>query len=868
MVEEISSAYRCAVSPESAPTGAVVVFSGLLWAAALYLHLFPHIGWAVPGEVIAVLDAEIVSAAGYPLALEAVRYVTALVFIPTVAIGIWFLWVVGAAVLVPAAITLHPMRLAMMAFLPVVGLSIPISMNAQQLNEPATVWLLVFVGIQTLVLIRVCAGFFRRSRSRGASLAWAQTAPVSAVSSPCGSGDKDTTPIGARGLHASCGIWIAVVTTGGLSVGFFALSHMDITTPAWRWAVVALGGLGSVGLWLGYCAVTTRVVRHAWATVLANDAVSYLPLCILLLVGGMSPEIGSAVALCMIGLFLVLKIVAFTAHPLLSHVVAKAPRVFVFAVIPLVVWFLLLHINVNGPVDMFHEGERLGPASDVLKGKIPFRDIYVPHGLFQDIYKSVLAFHLHGVTLAADRTLGNNPFGTAGWLLPLGSAGAYIVMLSLCRRVLLALVAVLVLVAVQAWVSERHLLTFLTVACLAIYCDSGRVVTVVLAGVLSGVAIFNSLDTGLYACLISMTFLSLLGAARGRQGARSDGVLPVGAYLFGFAAGVAPFALWLGGHGALTPLFSTIYIAGAYQHAAWGLPFPSLSMDALSLNTLTQWADFVRAPPTKWYLPMVIYVGVTTLLLYRAVTRRFSEPEWKLLLTLLMAVVFFRSAIGRSDESHLAFASGPFWLLCIHLAYWSVYRCGEGFVERAGFANRAIRGGGAAALIGVYIVIAYDPLLSLQRPVSHLEARITGLAETAPVGATVRRGGQALIPRRQARTIERVVSYLQAHCAPDEPIFDFTNQGAYYFFADRLNATRYYQASFAVTASMEQEIVSDLIRNSPKLVLAMPNPRSPSGFGNGGITAVQVIIGRHIQAHYTLEHQIGNIAILGRNTRG
>jgi hypothetical protein len=290
-------------------------------------------------------------------------------------------------------------------------------------------------------------------------------------------------------------------------------------------------------------------------------------------------------------------------------------------------------------------------------------------------------------------------------------------------------------------------------------------------------------------------------------------------------------------------------------------------MDALSLNTLTQWADFVRAQATKWYLPIVMYVGVTTLLLYRAVTRRFSEPEWKLLLTLLMAVVFFRSAIGRSDESHLAFASGPFWLLCIHLAHWSVYRCGEGLVERVGFPNQAFRRGGAAALIGIYIVIAYDPLLSLQRSVSRLEARITGLDKTAPAGARVGRGGQALIPRRQARTIDRVVSYLQAHCAPDEPIFDLTDQGAYYFFADRLNATRYYQASFAVTASMEQDIVSDLIRNPPKFVLAMSNPQSSSGFGNGGITAVQVIIGRHILTYYTPVHQIGNIAILGRNTR-
>jgi hypothetical protein len=35
-------------------------------------------------------------------------------------------------------------------------------------------------------------------------------------------------------------------------------------------------------------------------------------------------------------------------------------------------------------IDLFHRGETIGPASDYLRGKVPYRDVFVLHGMLED----------------------------------------------------------------------------------------------------------------------------------------------------------------------------------------------------------------------------------------------------------------------------------------------------------------------------------------------------------------------------------------------------------------------------------------------------------------------------------------------------
>lgn len=53
-----------------------------------------------------------------------------------------------------------------------------------------------------------------------------------------------------------------------------------------------------------------------------------------------------------------------------------------FVVFGVVMGFLTL--QPGGPIDLFERGTWLGPASDMLAGKIPFRDTFPVHGFLAD----------------------------------------------------------------------------------------------------------------------------------------------------------------------------------------------------------------------------------------------------------------------------------------------------------------------------------------------------------------------------------------------------------------------------------------------------------------------------------------------------
>lgn len=58
-----------------------------------------------------------------------------------------------------------------------------------------------------------------------------------------------------------------------------------------------------------------------------------------------------------------------------------------------------------GPLDSFHEGESLGTSVSYTHGQAPYRDFIVPHGMFADPLRAVLAFRLFGRSIGAARTI-------------------------------------------------------------------------------------------------------------------------------------------------------------------------------------------------------------------------------------------------------------------------------------------------------------------------------------------------------------------------------------------------------------------------------------------------------------------------------
>ncbi|MEW6544053.1 MAG: hypothetical protein AB1411_10635 [Nitrospirota bacterium] len=142
-------------------------------------------------------------------------------------------------------------------------------------------------------------------------------------------------------------------------------------------------------------------------------------------------------------------------------------------------------VPLFGNVDWLHEGERLGTAEILLHGGLPFRDVYLPHGLLPEVIRPLVAFWLFGESLAADRLVGV-------FLAPLAyvACAFYVWKLFPSRGWRIAALLAVALYPVQ--LIPRHILVFLTLGFLAAWTYARRPRDLVLAGTMVGLSTVGS----------------------------------------------------------------------------------------------------------------------------------------------------------------------------------------------------------------------------------------------------------------------------------------------------------------------------------------------------------------------------------------
>ena len=152
-------------------------------------------------------------------------------------------------------------------------------------------------------------------------------------------------------------------------------------------------------------------------------------------------------------------------------------------------------------------------------------------------------------------------------------------------------------------------------------------------------------------------------------------------------------------------------------------------------------------------------------------------------------------------------------------------------------------------------------------PIEAAKGRLTFLTRYKTihrdVPQTLERAGGIQLSADQVTQIQKVVSYIQSHTDADDTIFDFSSQGAYYFFANRPSATRYHQIAYAATKSMQEEVIRDLERNGTKLAIF----RSGGWFDNiDGVSSVErhPLIAQYLETNYEEATNINGVIILKR----
>ena len=539
---------------------------------------------------------------------------------------------------------------------------------------------------------------------------------------------------------------------------------------------------------------------------------------------------------------------------------------FVYVVLPVFIYLLTYSGDIHGEIDLFHEGERLAPLNEMLRGAVPFRDIYIQHGVFQNAYLAWIGRHFFEPTLQGLRSMEHI-------LAPLGYIALYLLGLQVFRGgFFTAFICVIIASGTEFWVSPRHslgLMSFAFVASFLTRAQSRSMITpfprkLLLAGLFASLAFWYSTEIGLYTSAAVGLFLFMYAFLQSDISGRKR-ILPLISYSCGLLLGFLPVGIYYLSHGALDDVIWNSYIQCRYQLETWGLAFPSLS-ETLALLSTDGWRAFVFSEGFRWYLPIGVFLTIAAYLTYHRLSGACSVNSFKLLLLLLGGIAFFRTALGRSDGGHLVYGATFLWLLCLLPLERGIFGMFRAFLSSVTGKVRWHH-----ALKAVYVLIptvifcwyvgeAHQPLAGFSEKWQRLRQNPF---KQRVVPEELARAGHVDIPDDQVEQVQKVVAYIQENTAQNEKIFDFTSQGAYYFFADRPGVTRFHQVSYASTPAMQQEIISALERDKTRLVI----------FKTGGwfdaVDGIPVeerhpLIAEYLQTNYELAVNINDTEILLR----
>jgi hypothetical protein len=611
---------------------------------------------------------------------------------------------------------------------------------------------------------------------------------------------------------------------------------------------IAFIGFFIVLFWLAFLLVA-RIAAFTFEltteTALQRIAIAALPLVILpalalLFVPG---KIAISIVLAMVLVALTLML------PSNFPIDARAVRNLVaFAILPILLFCISYAstASLTQWIDLFHRGESLGPASDLLRGKVPFRDVFALHGLLEDGQLDTWLMQFFGrnenVVILRPVVLG-----------AVAVAMLWYLGMVIFDSMPLAMFSIF-LGAVTTVDNERALLEILAIALLIGALRRNSRWLACASGVAAGVTVFYSLDIGLYT--IGGGVLTLIGLALLTR--RLTPLIPLVAFLAGVLLGAAPFLVYLAARGAIGPFFETSFVAiPRIIDAVWSLPFPDLMTTFrrnLNLHTL---ADFVLSDQFRFILnPLVIGIALIVV-----VQRRLADRNDALHLDLSLAVLTpfailtQRSALGRADFPHQyfsAFLIGPMILILLVFLgratarIWSARdRAAQGFIVLAG-----------AMIVPVLAVVLWVPDLVNMRldDMTHYLGRVSRIGWVDPAAEEI---------RARIGGVRTTVSEMSK---PGEPIFDFSNQPALYFFCDRPNPTRFYQVPILSPREYQRETILALESTQPPLIIRH-SPQEFDGFDGIDNSIRAQAVAAYIDDHYTYARSTRGVEIWRRIAR-
>ena len=488
----------------------------------------------------------------------------------------------------------------------------------------------------------------------------------------------------------------------------------------------------------------------------------------------------------------------------------------VFFGLAAVVW-----LGSRGPgalLDLFEHGHWLAPASDMLAGKVPYRDTFPMHGFLADGGLDYLLFRLFGASyrLSLDARM---------VLVSFFHPAIFLVAAAATRRPVLAALAIPLNIGMSiAVVADRPVVPLLSLAAFLWAIGEERSkARAFTAGFLGGVGLLYSLDFGTFVLIAEVLTLAACGVVFRERESR-----PIRAtwFFLGLAVVAVPWFVFLAAVGALGAFLKTSFVdLPRLFESTWGLHFPA------PWELVREWvqghpyyAEGVPIGPAvakRFYLAPLFGALGLGLALWTWRRRKPAVHTLRLLVLSLACLGFYRYVIFRFHLGAGNALAGPLFLLLLVTVY-----------EISGRRRRVAAALGIVGVLAAFSMNGPGRLLSVFRNAATWRERTTPPATMVPL--TLPRGGGILVPRDAAEGLGQLLAFVDAHAPPGAPVLDLSNRAAIHFFARRPNPTRFTEVP--PMAAFEDEVLADVERNRPALVILesgtwldsidrIPNPR-------------------------------------------
>jgi hypothetical protein len=482
--------------------------------------------------------------------------------------------------------------------------------------------------------------------------------------------------------------------------------------------------------------------------------------------------------------------------------------VVLLVVAPIVLFLLVADLPGQlGTVDLYEEGQVLAGAELTREGAFPWRDLLVSHGLLHDVGQGLVGFELF------EDSRWGLVAGEQVVLLPLAWVGLYYLTAYLlwANWLLLAGAQLLIVTGHVSGVQIRFLLLPFVLLLLVALLHR----TTVLRAAAFTTALLTQAILTPEATVAVVAYVGTLAAFEIYYFNRGSGLGAFRGLLYCVATAAGFGVCWM------------VFLAANHALDDWFFSFAA-TVPGHALTGAIPILVSRREP--EIVATVLLLLGVFTFVVTRTLLRRpLAYRDWAMIAMAGVTLLYFTKFLSRADRHHLEQAFSVTIPLLIYGAY-RVITFAESFLSTKAEA-RGIRWVPRRHVVAVPLLLLLLLIIAPRSLADEIAAAPHHFDETVATEPEVARIGYSSPGENDALALRELERTLDAIVGPGGVIFDFSNApGLFHYLLDHPPSTRYYHVSYAIRQRTQSDLVRELRKRPPEMVVLTSNgiPTSPS----------------------------------------